>query len=467
MKHTLIAIVFLLPLFGNGQELDSLQLNFREYLGYVKKYHPVVKQANLVLDMGEATLLRARGAFDPKLEVDYDRKEFKGTDYFEKLNATFKIPTWYGIELKGNLEQNEGAFLNPEATVPEDGLYSAGVSLSLAQGLFINERMATLKRAKLFEQQSQADREILVNNVLFDASLAYFNWWEAYQQLQIFRDFVENARIRFEGVKRSAEVGEVAAIDSTEAKIAYQSRLLGLEQSSLEYAKASLELSNFLWLAENTPVVVSEAVSPEPEPALAIDSALQVNGIVLSDFNLENHPKLRSLNLKVAQLEVDRRLKANKLLPRIDAEYNFITPDPDLARSFTSENYKAGVQVSFPLFLRKERGDLALAKAKLNDSRFELQNETVSLQNKITAVFQELDSYNEQVLLIDTMVENYQALLSAEDRKFSFGESSLFLVNTRESQLIDAQLKQAELINKWFTSKAKLFRTLVLDTPEL
>ena len=52
--------------------------------------------------------MKARGGFDPKIEVDYDRKEFKETEYWDRLNATFKIPTYFGIELKGNFEQNEG-----------------------------------------------------------------------------------------------------------------------------------------------------------------------------------------------------------------------------------------------------------------------------------------------------------------------------------------------------------------------
>ena len=95
--------------------------------------------------------MKARGGFDPKVEVDHNRKKFKNTEYFDQLNATFKIPTWYGIELKGNFEQNEGNFLNPEAFLPDDGLYSAGISASLGQGLFINQRMADLKRAKFLE----------------------------------------------------------------------------------------------------------------------------------------------------------------------------------------------------------------------------------------------------------------------------------------------------------------------------
>ena len=75
--------------------------------------------ANLVLNSGEAYLLKSRGGFDPKLEIDYNTKEFKDTEYYDLLNATFKIPTWYGIELKANFEENSGEFLNPQNFDPQ------------------------------------------------------------------------------------------------------------------------------------------------------------------------------------------------------------------------------------------------------------------------------------------------------------------------------------------------------------
>ena len=64
------------------------------------------------------------------------------------------------------------------------------------------------------------------------------------------------------------------------------------------------------------------------------------------------------------------------------------------------------------------------------------------------------------------MVSDYQRMLQAEERKFQLGESSLFLVNSRESKLIDGQLKAIEIQNKFFNAKAKLFNSLAVN-PEL
>ena len=410
--------------------------------------------------------MKARGGFDPKVEVDYDRKQFKGTEYWDKLNATFKIPTWFGIELKGNLEQNEGSFLSDEATVPDDGLYSAGVSMSVLQGFWINERMATLRKAKFFREQSKADQDLLVNQVLYDAALAYFDWLRAYRDAQVFEDFLENAEVRFQGVKSSALAGDISIIDTVEAKIAVENRALSLEQANVKLMKRSLELSNFLWI-EDVPVELQENIVPNLDVEGEIDTTLEILGKPLDSFTLENHPKIRSLDFKIDGLVVDRRLKANKLLPKLDVEYNFITETPELINSLVTDNYKGGFTFSVPLFLRKERGDLKLAKFKLRDAEFDRDNAQVEIQNKVIAIYRELDSYITQNTLIANIVRDYGTLLQAEERKFSFGESSLFLINSRESKLIDAYLKQNEMQNKFFYTKAMLFKSLAINPEAL
>ena len=91
MKKILSFFLIISTCYGFSQnKIDSI-LTLSEYIGYVKKFHPIVKQAELKTSEGEIKLMKARGAFDPKLEVDYDKKKFKNTNYFDKLNTTFKI----------------------------------------------------------------------------------------------------------------------------------------------------------------------------------------------------------------------------------------------------------------------------------------------------------------------------------------------------------------------------------------
>ena len=465
MRKLLFVLLFGFSYLGLAQQ-DSLVLGFNEYLGYVKKYHPVAKQAQLTISVGQAQLLKARGGFDPKLEADYDRKDFQGTQYWDRLNATFKIPTYYGVEFKAGFDQAEGEFINRDETFPEEGLFSAGVKLSLARGFWINERMATLRKAKFFREQAKADQDLLVNQILFDASIAYFEWLRAHKDAAIFGRFLTNAQVRFEGVKKSALAGERAKIDTVEAKIAVQNRALSLEQAKVKLLKKSLQLANFLWI-EDIPLELQPNVRPDYSPVEDVDQSLEILGKPLDSFTIDNHPKLRSLGYKIDGLRVDQRLKANKLLPRIDVEYNFLTEASESFNSLNTNEFKGGFNFYLPLFLRKERGDLKLAKFKLRDAQFERDNAQVEIRNKVFAIYGELDSYVTQNDLIFNIVRDYQTLLSAEERKFSFGESSLFLINSRESKLIDSELKQNEVQKKYLSAKAKLFQSLAINPENL
>ena len=253
--------------------------------------------------------------------------------------------------------------------------------------------MAMLKQAKLYVKQAKADRQLYVNNILYDATVTYFNWLRTYNEKRVYEDFLKNAQMRFDGIKKSYEVGDKPAIDTLEARIALNNRKLNLEKSRIKYVKSSLELSNFLWLNDNTPIEIKDIVVPDINTLENIDLTLNTSGLDIASFNFENHPKLQSLDYKFESLTVEKRLKLNNLLPRVDLQYNFLSQTPEIARSFSTSAYKSGLNISFPLFLRKERGDLKLAKLKLQDTRLEIQSTRVTLKNKIDAINQELESF--------------------------------------------------------------------------
>jgi outer membrane protein TolC len=452
---------FISAVFVSAQSLEQPTetiLSFEAYIGYVKKHHPLVKQANLVLAFGAATLLKAQGGFDPTFDVDYDRKEFKNTEYFDLLNTTFRIPTWYGIEFKATFEEHTGVFLNPNLTMPEGGLYSAGVSFSLAQGFLINERMAALKKARFFEVQTKADRDVLVNTILFDASTAYFEWVEATNEQRIFDTFLENALTRLTAVSRSVAMGYKAAIDITEARIIHSDRQLYLEAARLKSRKAALKVSTFLWI-NDTPVELQDIVVPLFPEQSKIASSLNLLGTIDDEQGAIDHPRLRSLDAKINGLIIDKKLKQNKLLPKLDVYYNLLSPSV-AANSFNTANYKAFVHFSVPLFLRTERGDVRVAKIKLQEAGFERSATSLSIRNNIDVVNAEIASLEIQYGIIKLIITDYMALLSAESRRFFLGESSLFLINAREQKLIDAKRTENEIGVKQLLATARLYRAL-------
>jgi outer membrane protein TolC len=454
-------IIYVLFLFVSlavySQEKNLKEFTFNEYLGYVKKYHPLVKQANLKLNEAQAVLMQARGAFDPKIEAEYTEKQYKDQNYYSIFNGSFKIPTWYGIEVKAAFDNSEGIYVNPDLTFPNAGLTSLGISIPLGQGLFINQRMADLKNAKLQQQLNEAERNLEAIEVLHKASLAYFEWKKNYNEVKLYQEYLKNADVRYLGVLKLIEQGDKPAIDSTEAGITVNLRRLNLESSNLKLQKSRLELSNYLWLENNIPIELDEALYPEDELQKTIKITLETNNLI--NFDVNNHPKINALNTKIDMLKTEQSLSANMLLPKIDVSYNYLS-EPSNFDNYRFQDYKIGVNFAFPIFLRKERGKLLLAKLKVQDTEFTLASERVNLKNKIEAQQVEIASLERQININDNLVSNYNTMLSGEERLFMLGESSLFLINSRENSLVTSQINALKLENEFYNATVNLYKTI-------
>lgn len=455
----LFSFLFLLCFSSvQSQNFNQEELTFEEFLGYVKKYHPLVKQANLEVSNAQAKLMTARGGFDPKIEVDYNKKEFKGTEYYSLLNSSFKIPTWYGIEVKAGFDDTSGEYYNPQNRTPEAGLTSLGLSVALGQGMFINQRMADVREGKLQLKLSDAERKLRAIAVLYKASEAYFEWRKSYNEAELYKNYLGFASTRFKGVKQLIESGDSPAIDSVEAKITVRNRELNVENGNLKLAKAKLNLANYLWI-ENVPVELGDMVKPETNLIQTIEETLRTDAMMVDVESLDSHPKIQSMETKMDILEVNRQLKANALLPKINVGYNYIS-DPNYWNTFNSDDYKFNIDFSFPIFLRKERGSLKMAKIKIQDMQFDIGQQRLELKNKIKAQQTEIASLRRQKLVIDNLVKDYMTMLNSEEKLFSFGESSIFLINSRENNLVSAKLSQISLENQFYISNAELYKIL-------
>ncbi|MBC7606090.1 MAG: TolC family protein [Burkholderiales bacterium] len=457
MKSILILVLF--SFLQSFAQENPNELSYNEYLGYVKKFHPLVKTANLELPKAQANLMMARGGFDPKIEVDFAKKEFKNTEYYSVLNSSFKIPTWYGIEIQAGFDNNGGIYLNPQDKVPNQGLTSFGITIPLGQGLLINQRMADLRKAKIQIQMSESERKLQAILVLYDASLAYFNWKKSFTEMKLYDNYAKNAQIRFKGIKSLIEQGDKPGIDSIEAGIILKNRLLSLEDATMKLLKAKLELSNFLWLENNIPLEVSETLIPEENLQLTIQETLRTNNLLDANFSLNNHPKITVLQSKIDILTLDQKLKANLLLPKIDVGYAYLAEPTDF-ENYPFENYKVSLNFYFPLFLRKERGNLKFAKLKVQETKFTLALEKLQLSNKIEAQKIEIQSLAKQQSLVNGLVKDNLTMLNAEERLFSLGESSVFLINARENNLVVSQLSQLYIENRFYESNVLLFRIM-------
>ncbi|RPD43805.1 TolC family protein [Paracnuella aquatica] len=434
MKTIGLSIGILLALVAHGQQEFTQQQLF----DVIKAYHPVARQASLQVQIASAEVTAARGAFDPLLQSDISKKEFGGTQYYNHRLHQVNIPTWFGININAGLEELSGERTNPVDTKGASSFI--GLSVPLANGLLMDGRRAALQQARIFEQASQEERRVMLNDLMQGAATAYWNWWQQYQTFQLFTEAAANAEQRFNLIKTAYRIGERPAIDTLEALAQLQTFRIQRAGVAQELQNARLQLSMYLWQQEGQPYDLPQTVTP-----------VAPDGILLADADqlIAQHPALQQYNFKIDALRVDRRLKAQYLLPYITLKYNQLTGSHRIGDAFKSplfeNNYRYGVSMALPLRLSEGRGLYRQAKLKLEAAEWERTNKQVELEVKLRQYRNDWTQLLEQVALQRTAVAQYTGLQRAEEMKYANGESSLFLINSREVKTLEARQKLVEL----------------------
>lgn len=473
MRKTTIGLILCLSqafLFAQPAQPDSL-LTFDQYLNWVSAFHPITQQIGLETETARAKLRKARGAFDPKLYGSYDDKLFGESNYWDIFEAGVKIPTRTGIEVKAAFNSNEGDFINPKDKLPKQGQALLGVSVPLLRGLRIDARRAALQQAKVLQELTAVEQQLAFNDLMYEASLTYWNWVIQYTALNLFQDAADRALIRFEAIKQEFFAGDKAAIDTTDALTQYQSiQLLQLEAQN-EFILAGLSLSNFLWSEQGFPLELNPGIRPPSTAEQPIPIAFTEAEMETLFREIDLHPMMLKNAFKLETLAIERKLKGEMLKPQLDVNYNLLTSNDAFHEGVTNfdfaptQNYKWGVSVGFPLFLRKERGDLAITDVKIQQTALERERKRLEVENKLRTYQSQSLALGAQIRLQQTAVQNYVRLLEGEEEKLRNGQSNLFLINSREMKLIDSRQKLLSLQAKF--AKTQAAWTLAAATMQL
>ena len=107
--------------------------------------------------------------------------------------------------------------------------------------------------------------------------------------------------------------------------------------------------------------------------------------------------------------------------------------------------------------LSQGRGEYRKAKLKIQETELQRSLKTLTVENKIRNSYNELVMLRNQVALQQQQYNNYLALQRGEEIRFFNGESSLFLVNSRETKALESLQKLAELETKYFKTLINLY----------
>ncbi|WP_236975063.1 TolC family protein [Membranihabitans maritimus] len=436
-KRWIAHIIPILCCIQGYSQTDQVILSYNEYINAIKRFHPVARQADLKVQLGDAEMLKAKGNFDPNINSSWREKNFSESLYYRQYSTKLRIPTVLGLDLVAGYENTEGKYLNPELNTDDNGLWHIGIELDILQGLIVNERKTTLTQAKVFQQLTKNEKQVILNELLFNATYAYLQWQLFHHFDQVLNENLQLANTYFENTKQSFFGGDKTAMDTLEAHILSQNAQIELQKNDMELVQSRMNIENFLWY-DNQPMQLQPNINPEDYFSLNFLSVNKRN-----DISIENNPSLLASINKLSMLEIEQKLKREKLKPKLKLKYNplLYTTSNSIVPNYSIDNYSWGFVFAMPLFLRSERADIQQGKIKMFDQKLEIENKKNELENKIENTLAQQNLLRKQHDILEVNTQNYKRLLDGENEKFLYGESSVFLLNKRQEKYITSRLK--------------------------
>ena len=446
MKKLLYTILFTwLVAFVSPAQDSIFRLNLENFLLQLKENHPIALVAQNDVLIANQLIQLAKGNFDPRIIGDFDQKYYDGTNYYSTLSTGVKIPTRLGWTVNAMGDWNKGTYINPQETLPKDGLVYLGVSVPIGRGMFTDEQRTQLKQAMVAYRQSQVERQLLLNDLLYNAGQQFIEWQEQFAQLLITEELAAISRLRLEQLLENVRIGERAAVDTIEGSAQLYLREAELTQRKMLEKQARLRVENYLWDKGVRPLSLANNARPEQ---------LTISPISMTNED-EIHPLIVNYRLKLNQLELERKLKIEQLKPGLTVHYNLLQPSNEVfSTNYSFRNYKWGATLYMPILLRKERAGLAMTNLKMANNSLEMNLKERELSVKVELAQIEWLSLREQAEWQRLSAEQLKQVSEAERSLFNNGESSLFLINVREMSYLIAQNKYLESLAK--TKKAQL-----------
>lgn len=419
-------------------------MSFAAYAARVRASHPVARQARLLSEQARGEQQAARGAFDPVLSAAWERKTFGSTEYYDYATAKLTLPTPLGVDVVLGYERGEGPYVSADRRTPGAGLLTAGLSVPLGQRVLTDERRTALAVARALRAATDADRDAALNRLLVQAAKDYAGWYEAWRRDAVATDGLRLAAFRLEAVRQRVRAGESAPLDTVEAGLEVQRRLVQREEAAQALFAARLRAEAHLWGETGEPVTLPDGAVPAlAANNVVIDSAAVARWVALAE---RTHPDVRRVAGRADQAAAQRRFAAQQLLPAVELQASALADgggwDGALGGA-AAGNAKVGATAKLPVLLLRERGRLAAAAAREDQQELDLARVRRDVAVVVRAAANDVATLDRLLVAQRRAVLQARLLRDGEQRRFEAGESTLFLVNARERTVLDEETKLA------------------------
>ncbi|MFQ6092061.1 MAG: TolC family protein [bacterium] len=324
----------------------------------------------------------------------------------------------------------------------QDRFISFNQSIDFPTNILLQKRIAG-KEVEITRMECELAKLDLMSRV----KTAYFNLltkWErlslAHQNLQLAKDFLQKAQIRY-------EVGEGTHLEYVKAKVekARAENDLTLAQNGYDIALAELNL--LLVRDSGAEITPSDSLRYVP---------LDISVRELKDRAFRVHPEIKAMDLKVEAAQSGRTLAWSSFLPELHASY--FNQNIDGNPNFWGVEFGISVPLWFPF---RQRGQIREANADLAQARFKRENLKNRLALQIESAWLKVKAAEKLVLLYkEELLAEADEVYRIALRSYEEGESSYLELLEARRTLIESQAGHIESLFTYNSALAELERAV-------
>jgi len=393
------------------------------------------------------------------------------TRYFGNAGLSGFTP-WYGGNYTARFDStrtttsNTNSFLNPQ--------YPTVLNFTYTQPLFRNLRTDNNRRSIEIGRKNLSLTDVQFRqraiDVIAQVEQAYWNLAFSLRNLQVQIDAVKQARTQLESNQRQVEKGILAPIDVVAATAQITNFEQGVYIAQEDVTRAENTLKTLL-LADRSsaewrrPITPVSPVSLEP-PRVGLDIALTEA--------LKNRPELTELETNFAINEINEDYFRDQTKPQIDLVASYtsqglagtetpaaINPatglsrvPPNLVGGYFSSlgnlialdypTYRVGVSVSLPWGNKTAKANLGrtlVEKTRLGNQRAQTEQ---LIEAEVRNAVQTLRSAEAALASATASRAASEQLLASEERQFSAGTTTTYLVLQRQNDLRLARSRELQ-----------------------
>jgi outer membrane protein TolC len=429
-------------------------LTLEEVLRSVDEHYPPLLAAIQDRTLAASDVLAASSRFDLSVRSSYEGVHggYYQTDVYRA--GIEQATQFQGMTYFAGYQLGTGSFASYDGKLQTDtgGEYRAGLRLPLLRDRAIDPRRADLQKALIGRRIADlgVDQQRLV--ILQLAMRRYYEWVAAGQRYRVARAVLKVAEERDAQLREAARLGQIPQIDVTDNQRAILTRRAQVIEAQRGLEQAAIELSLFYRDAAGNPVLPPEDRLPESFPALRdIDAQRLEEDIELA---LKRRPEIRRFQAQRSQVEVDRKLAQNQLMPNVDMVLSFTSQLGERRVRRGPNDLTASLIFDLPAQRRAARSrDLAaLARIEQFDQRERFARDQIIAE--VRDAYSALRAARERARVLREEVEVARQLEIAERVRFELGEGNLFLVNLREQATYETELREVAAVAEYFRALA-------------